>query len=400
LYTSYQGWHGLPGTVPPLSPLDEKSLITPLLEGLSSLFRLNLDTLPNLSRDATIFLLVSAPPADDMAALFTGGSNAYRLANDAATLGNVAETITTGGWVISTDPVTAILPQVIGLCESMPENAPVIIYCLYNSSFCCAIAEGQLSAITKQKDDIYHVVGEIAVVHEVTLAAAITNLKRILLACGNWKVIIITHGSRYLTTPCCCSSEHCTHLLVPDSGLKLMCDLARLHQFILRRLGSGDNCSVIPACDLLTGRNNTSPEDALSAFSSWGTVHGSGAHYTRIALALVDNHFGSSPPSTPKATPQPATAGKRTWGESTSSSPYDSGSDTGRPIPALSSFRQTRFKAPVSRQRALPGFSRGGSRGGGNDAARGSKRSFRGGRYSNSPASPGFLRHDSTSRLL
>jgi hypothetical protein len=147
------------------------------------------------------------------------------------------------------------------------------------------------------------VVGEIVVVHEVTLAAAVTNLKRILLACGNRKVIIISPEPRYLTTPCCCSLEHCTHLLVPDSGLKLMCDIARLHQFILRRLGSSDNCSVIPACDLLTGRKNTTPYDALSAFSSWGTVHGSGAQYTKMALALVDNHFGSAPLPVPRPTP-------------------------------------------------------------------------------------------------
>ncbi len=86
--------------------------------------------------------------------------------------------------------------------------------------------------------------------------------------------------------------------------------ISGLHQFILRRLGSSDNCSVIPACDLLTGRNNTSPEDALSAFSSWGTVHGSGAQYTRMALTLVDNHFGSAPLPAPRPTPQAATAGQ------------------------------------------------------------------------------------------
>ncbi|MFO0003768.1 MAG: hypothetical protein ACK559_21825, partial [bacterium] len=60
-----------------------------------------------------------------------------------------------------------------------------------------------------------------------------------------------------------------------------MCDLARLHQFILRRLGSGDNCSVIPACDLLTGRNNTRPEDALLLLGhrpwQWCTLHEDGA---------------------------------------------------------------------------------------------------------------------------
>jgi hypothetical protein len=387
-----------PGYRPPLSPQDEKFLITLLLEGLSTLFKLNLDIIPNLSRDATIFPPGSAPPADDMAALFIGGSNADRLPNAAATLGIVAETITTGGWVLSTDSVTAILPQVIRLCESLPENAPVIIYCLDNYSFCCANTDGELSAISKQKDDIYHVVGEIVVVHEVTLAAAVTNLKRILLACGNRKVIIITPGPRYLTTPCCCSNDHCIYLLVPDSGLKLMCDLARLHQFILRRVSSSNNSSVILACDLLTGRKNTIPEDALSTLSTWGTVHGSSAHYTRMALTLVDNHLGSSPPPVPTAPPQPSAAVKRPREESTSSSAYDSGSDAGRPIPALSSFRPTRFKAPVSRQPALPGFSRGGSRGGGNDAARGSKRGFcggRGGRNSTSrpPSDPGTMIH-------
>jgi hypothetical protein len=35
-------------------------------------------------------------------------------------------------------------------------------------------------------------VGEIVVVHEVTLAAAVTNLKRIILACRDRRVIIIT----------------------------------------------------------------------------------------------------------------------------------------------------------------------------------------------------------------
>jgi hypothetical protein len=52
-----------------------------------------------------------------------------------------------------------------------------------NSSFCCANRDGQLSAITKQKDGLFHVPSEIVVVHEVTLAAAVTNLKRILVAC-------------------------------------------------------------------------------------------------------------------------------------------------------------------------------------------------------------------------
>jgi hypothetical protein len=46
--------------------------------------------------------------------------------------------------------------------------------------------------------------------------------------------------------------------------------------------------------DLLTGKWNLSPEEALSAFSTWGPVHGSNANYTRMALALVDGYFGNT----------------------------------------------------------------------------------------------------------
>jgi hypothetical protein len=74
-----------------------------------------------------------------------------------------------------------------------------------------------------------------------------------------------------------------------------MQDLARLQLFISRRLGGSGNCTVIPACDLLSGKNNTSPEEALVAFATWGAVHGSTANYTRMALSLVDSHFRRGP---------------------------------------------------------------------------------------------------------
>jgi hypothetical protein len=281
---------------------------------------LNIDTLPNLSRDNTIFPTGPSTVEEDMAALFIGGSNADRLANSAATLGIATETITMDGWVLSTDAVTAILPQVSELCGSLPASAPVVIYCLDNSSFCCANSEGQLSAITKQKDCLYHVPGELVVVHEVTLAAEVTNLKRLLVACGNRMVFIITPGPRYHTIPCCCSGDHCTHLQIPESGIRLMQDLARLHLFIARRLSSSSNCSVLPACDLLTGKGNATPEEALAAFSLWGAVHGSGSNYTRMALCLVDSHFRKAP-TTAAATaqPPPAPSTKRPRADSSSS---------------------------------------------------------------------------------
>jgi hypothetical protein len=184
-----------------------------------------------------------------------------------------------------------------------------------------------------------------------------------------YRKIIITPGPRYLSQPCCCTADHCIHLLVPEFGLKMMAELARLHLFIQRRLSSSSNCQVIPACDLLAGKKGASLEEALAAFSTWGTVHGSTASYTRMALALVDGHFGNTPP--------PPQHLKRQRVESSTS--YESGSESGHPIPALTSFRTS------SRPPSLRGFTRGGSRasGSGDPFPRGSKRgNFDGGRGS------------------
>ncbi len=116
-----------------------------------------------------------------------------------------------------------------------------------------------------------------------------------------------------------------------------MADLARLHQFIQRRLSSSANCLVVPACDLLAGKKGASLEKALAAFSSWGTVHGPNASYTRMALALVDSYFGKTAPAAP-VMPKAATQQlKRQRAESSTS--YESGSEAGQPIPALSSLR-------------------------------------------------------------
>jgi hypothetical protein len=115
----------------------------------------------------------------------------------------------------------------------------------------------------------------------VTLAAAVTNLKRLLVACGNRMVFIITPGPRYHTIPCCCSGDHCTHLQIPESGIKLMQDLARLHLFIARRLSSSSNCSVLPATPLqrkpwlpsLRGGRYTVPAPTTRGWHSvWLTV--------------------------------------------------------------------------------------------------------------------------------
>ncbi len=282
--------------------------------------------------------------------MFIGGSNADRLANAAANVGVVPDTVTEGGWLLNTTSVTTALPQIEAYCLTLPTEAPVIIYCLDNSSFCQADGDGVITPIAKLADNKYHVVGEIIVAHKITMAAAVANLKRILAVCGGRKVFIITPLLRYINEFCCVEPTHCTHKLIPESAAKLLLDLGRLHRFIESRLSSFPLCEVIPAGDLLAAKHGASTSEILAAYSCWGAVHGSGAAYTRMALTLVDKVLSSSFKK-PLPPPQPADGGgKRKRSESGSSS---------------GSHRSTGSSSRHSGGDLPPVFTRGGSRGGG-----------------------------------
>jgi hypothetical protein len=219
-----QGRINFPGSIPPLSENAEPALIYTLLTELSSKYKLGLDTEPNLSQR---LVLIPAPPtgSGDTPALFIGGSNADRLANAAAAVGLIPDTVMEGGWVLNTTSVSTVLPQIEAYCRTLQPEAPVIVYCLDNSSFSQADSDGVISQIMKLDDNRYHVVGELIVAHEITLAAAVANLKRILAVCGERRVLIITPLLRYVNGACCDVATHCIHRLIPDSAMKL-------HKFI------------------------------------------------------------------------------------------------------------------------------------------------------------------------
>jgi hypothetical protein len=204
----------------------------------------------------------------------------------------------------------------------------------------------------KLKDNKFHVVGELIVAHEITMAAAVANLKRILAVCGDRKVFIITPLLRFINTACCGEASHCTHRLIPDAARKLLLDLVRLRlqSFIESRLSSFPLCEVIPAGDLLAAKHGASANEVLAAYSSWGAIHGSGAAYTRMALTLVDKVLSGNFKKPLPTPPASEGSGKRKRAESSSSS---------------GSGRYSGDSNPHSEVDRLPVFTRGGSRGGG-----------------------------------
>ncbi len=317
---------------------------------LSSKFKLELDSEPILSRDLTLSPLLPKA-AEDSPALFMGGSNADRLANAAANVGIVPDTVTEGGWILNTTSVSTVLPQIEACCLTLPAEAPVVLYCLDNSSFCQADSDGVISQIVKLADNKFHVVGELIVAYEITMAASVANIKRILVVCCDRKVYIITPLLRFINAACCGDVSHCTHRLVPESATKLLLDLARLHHFIESRISSFTDCEVIPAGDLLAAKNGATMSEVLAAYASWGAVHGNSTAYTRMALTLVDKVWSGNFKKPLQQQPVSGGTGKRKRTESGTST----------------SSNRSAGGAQLHHRRdgQRPGFVRGGSRGGG-----------------------------------
>jgi hypothetical protein len=358
-----QGWQGLPEKIEPLTSPDEIKILTPLLEGLSCIFKLNIDCKPMYSRE--LVLKPAAILSSEKSALFVGGSNANHLANAAASLGYYTETITKSGWVLSTAAVSTILPEFEAYCLTLPPETPVVIYCLDNNSFVCADVDGQLSSVSKLADGLYHVVGELVVAHEVTLAASVTNLKRLIAMAGARMIFIITPLPRFLNMGCCEATTHCTHRLLPEAGSKILEDLRRLHGFIGSRLSTFTNVRVISGAELLTGHSSSSFDSILAAYSDWGAVHGPSTSYTRMALSLSDLISGKA-----LSQEQPARPGnKRARSDSTGSSSSQSTQPPRPPrsIPVLGSspYQQTTPGRGRGHNQMVtnPGGSRGGFRG-------------------------------------
>jgi len=74
----------------------------------------------------------------------------------------------------------------------------VILYCLDNSCFKAMNKNGDLLSFTKsKKDHLYHVVGDLVVTPFSLLSVTLDELDRVIAACGNTRIFILSVLPRY-----------------------------------------------------------------------------------------------------------------------------------------------------------------------------------------------------------
>jgi hypothetical protein len=282
LYTC-SSWTSLPGLLPAMNVAWESTLLTAFLSSLRSRYDLDLETPHAVDRS----IYSKAAATGSSAALILGGSNAGKLVDALVAGGTAISSITNPGWSISAASTKVLIPSISEKCAAMEPGAPAILYMLDNSCFKNADIDGEISPISKLQDGKHHVVGCLVVTPEVSMSAVMTNMRKLISACGERKVFVLTPLPRYLSAPCCGDGDHCTHLADPDSGIKICCALHRMVIFIRNSLRDVPNCVIINTGDVLSDKENAAPSDVLSGVSGWGAVHGSAAQYEKLAAYLA-----------------------------------------------------------------------------------------------------------------
>jgi len=102
--------------------------------------------------------------------------------------------------LVTSNSVDLLLPDLEEQLSGMPPDTPIILYCLDNSAFMSASSDGSMAPLAKMPGGVggYHAVSKLIVAPDRALANSISYLKRVVDACGEHPVFIISPHFRFV----------------------------------------------------------------------------------------------------------------------------------------------------------------------------------------------------------
>jgi hypothetical protein len=161
-----------------------------------------------------------------------------------------------GGWKVTSDSVDLLLPDLEEQLSGMPPDTPIVLYCMDNSAFMSVSSDGSMAPLGKTTGGQggYHAVGKLIVTPDSALANPISNLKRVIEACGEHPVFIISPHFRFVKGPCCYAAGHMSNFGDPGFIREMVKDLSRIFQLLKK---SFPNIKIIEGMELICVRNTT-----------------------------------------------------------------------------------------------------------------------------------------------
>jgi hypothetical protein len=218
-------------------------------------------------------------------AVFVGGSNAEKLSVAASGLGLHVYKHTKGRWKLAKANVDKLLPDLRDTLGSVPPDKPVVLFCLDNSCFFGLSDDGSMNPISKcvEGDDGYHVKGALVVAPDKSLKNVLEQQGRIIKACGEHPVFIISPWPRFVRCPCCSEAEHVTNFSDPDFLNTILADLTKLRKV-------AHPVRVIDGLELICSSGYSHERAASTISYGWhlDPVHPSKHTYAKMALNLLE----------------------------------------------------------------------------------------------------------------
>jgi hypothetical protein len=320
------GWQGLPAALEPLTSEKEKKLVTCLIKDVNDVFFTGLDGNPDFSRKASRPMKKekkNTVPDQISGTLTIGGSNANKTAEALSNLGIDSYKLASSGWKLTKEKVATLIPDLKEVIEQIPDSAPIILFCLDNTCFKVATADGELTNISKcvAEDDGYHINGDLVVAPEFFIKGQAALLKQLIANCGSHIIYILCPVPRFITFRCCDDPAHCTNFANPDYLSTILTDLKKVRETVAKEIPAA---RVVDTLELMMGsdkKDDRSKEEAVRVHWSTDPVHANLHSYYKLASNLLDLHKNFKPSS------QAAEAGPKR-GRSVSTSNVDSSDES------------------------------------------------------------------------
>jgi hypothetical protein len=204
-------------------------------------------------------------------------------------LGVDTSKIAKGGWKVTSDSVDLLLNDLEDQLSGMPPDTPIVLYCMDNSAFMSVSSDGSMAPLAKATggEGGYHAAGELIVAPDRALASPINNLKRLVEACGDHPVFVISPHFRFVRGPCCYTAGHMTNFGDPDFIREMVKDLSRVFQLLKRSL---PNVKVVEGMELICGKKYNLEKATAAATTCWAgdVIHPTSHTYAKMALHPLD----------------------------------------------------------------------------------------------------------------
>jgi hypothetical protein len=158
-----------------------------------------------------------------------------------------------------------------------------------NSAFMSVSSDCSMAPLAKGtgSESGYHAAGELIVAPDRALVSPINNLKRLVDACGEHPVFVISPHFRFVRGPCCYAAGHMTNFGDPDFIKEMVKDLNRVFQLLKRSL---PNVKVVEGMELICGKKYNLERATAAATTCWAgdVIHPTSHTYAKMALHLLE----------------------------------------------------------------------------------------------------------------